>query len=66
MNKICVEKRVEGYWIKGKRISLDSIIYDFQKGKSPESIQRSFPLVTLEEIYRAITFYLANKNNLDN
>jgi len=60
-----VEKRDEGYWIANKRISLDSIIYAFRRGQSPESIRRSFPLLTLEEIYGAIAFYLANQTEID-
>lgn len=65
MSKQYVEKRDEGFWITGKRISLDSIIYAFHRGQSPESIQRSFPLLKLEEIYGAITFYLVNQSELD-
>lgn len=65
MSKQYVEKRDEGFWITGKRISLDSIIYAFRRGQSPESIQRSFPLLKLEEIYGAITFYLANQTEID-
>ena len=65
MNKIYVEKRDKGFWIAGKRISLDSIIYAFRRGQSPESIKRSFPLLDLEEIYGAITFYLANQPEID-
>lgn len=60
-----VETRDGGYWIKKKRISLDSVVYAFRRGQSPESIQQSFPLLTLEEIYGAITFYLANKHEID-
>ena len=60
-----IEKRDEGYWISGKRISLDSIVYAFRRGQSPESINRSFPLLTLEEIYGAIAFYLANQAEID-
>ena len=65
MSKQYVEKRDGGYWIKGKRISLDSVVYSFQSGQSPESINRSFRLLTLEEIYGAITFYLANQNEIN-
>ena len=60
-----VEKRDEGFWVAGKRISLDSIVYAFRRGQSPESIKRSFPLLTLEEIYGAIAFYLANQAEID-
>jgi uncharacterized protein (DUF433 family) len=60
-----VENHDGGYWISGKRISLDSVVYAFQRGQSPESIRSSFPLLTLEEIYGAIAFYLANQDNVD-
>ena len=56
-----VERREGGYYIAGTRISLDSIIYPFKNGASPEGILRSFPLIgSLEKVYGAITFYLAN------
>lgn len=60
-----VEQREGGYWIKGKRISLDSVVYAFRRGQSPENILQSFPLLTLEEIYGAITYYLANEAEID-
>jgi uncharacterized protein (DUF433 family) len=63
--KVYVEKRDRGFWITGKRISLDSIVYAFRRGQSPESIGRSFPLLTLEEVYGAIAFYLANRAEID-
>jgi len=65
MNKDYVEQRRGGYWIAGTRISLDSIVYAFRRGASPESIQRSFPLLMLEQVYGAITFYLAQKPEID-
>jgi uncharacterized protein (DUF433 family) len=63
--KSYIAYRNEGYWVEGTRISLDSIIYAFQKGLSPESIVQSFPLLTLEQVYGAITFYLANRTEID-
>ena len=65
MSKNYVENRDDGFWIAGKRISLDSIVYAFRRGQSPESINRSFPLLTLEEIYGAIAFYLSNRAEID-
>jgi uncharacterized protein (DUF433 family) len=65
MEKIYVEQRDGGYWITGTRISLDSIVYAFKRGAAPESMQRAFPLLTLEEIYGAITFYLAHEQEID-
>jgi len=60
-----VEYRNDAYWIEGTRISLDSVVYAFQKGESPESIVQSFPLLTLEQVYGAIAFYLANRAQID-
>lgn len=55
--KTYIEYRNDAYWVKGTRISLDSIAYAFQQGLSPESIVQSFPLLTLEQVYGAIAFY---------
>jgi uncharacterized protein (DUF433 family) len=63
--KSYVEYRSDAYWIEETRISLDSIVYTFQRGLSPESIVQSFPLLTLEQVYGAIAFYLANRAEID-
>jgi uncharacterized protein (DUF433 family) len=60
-----VEQRGNGYWIIGTRISLDSVIYAFLQGDSPESIAQNFPLLSLEQIYGTIAFYLANRDLID-
>src|ERR1700693_4872506 len=61
-----VELREGGYYITGPRISLDSIIHPFKNGASPEGILRSFPLIgSLERVYGAITFYLANSDAVE-
>jgi len=63
--KVYIEYHHQGYWVTGKRISLDSIVYAFRNGLSPESIVQSFPLLTLEQVYGAIAFYLANRVEID-
>jgi uncharacterized protein (DUF433 family) len=60
-----VEQQDKGYWIVGTRISLDSVVYSFLGGESPESIAQNFPLMSLEQVYGAITFYLANRELVD-
>jgi uncharacterized protein (DUF433 family) len=65
MSKEYVEERNGGYYIAGRRISLASIVYEFKRGASPESILRSFPLLSLEEIYGAITYYLSHQREVD-
>ncbi|UKO96805.1 DUF433 domain-containing protein [Nostoc sp. UHCC 0870] len=51
--KSYVEYRNDAYWVEGTRISLDSVVYAFRGGLSPESIVQSFPLLTLEQVYGA-------------
>lgn len=65
MSKEYVEQRDGSYWIAGKRISLASVVYEFRNGAAPESIMRSFPLLTLEEVYGAITYYLSHQAEVD-
>ncbi len=61
-----IDTRNGGYYLAGTRISLDSVVHEFQRGSSPESILRSFPLIgKLELVYGAITYYLAHKEKID-
>jgi uncharacterized protein (DUF433 family) len=64
--KTYVEERDGGYYLADSRISLDSIIHAFQAGESPEDILASFPMAgPLVRIYGAITFYLENKEKVE-
>ena len=65
MNKAYVEWRYEGYWIVNSRGSLDTIVYAFLDGQSPESIAQSLPVLTLEQVYGAIAFYLAHQPEIE-
>lgn len=60
-----IEQRDGGYWIKSSRVSLDSIVYAFLAGQTAESIAQSFPVLSLREVYGAITFYLENREHID-
>jgi hypothetical protein len=51
--------------VAGTRVSLDSIVYAFLDGHTAESIQRSFPVLTLEQVYGAITYYLAHRETIE-
>jgi uncharacterized protein (DUF433 family) len=65
LTKPYIEQRNAGYWIEGTRISLDSVVYAFLNGESPESIAQNFPLLSLEQVYGSITFYLSNREIVD-
>lgn len=61
-----IEERDGGYYLRGTRVSLDSVVHEFCQGAAPESILRAFPLIgSLERVYGAITFYLAHKTEVD-
>ena len=61
-----IEQHDGGYWVRGARVSLDSVVYRFLEGLSPESIQSDcFPVLTLEQVYGAITYYLHHRTELD-
>jgi uncharacterized protein (DUF433 family) len=60
-----VDQRDGGYYVAGTRVSLDSVVYAFLKGKTPEGIQSSFSALNLEQIFGALAYYLANRPVID-
>jgi uncharacterized protein (DUF433 family) len=60
-----IEKRNGSYYVAGTRVSLDSIVYAFLRGAAAEAIALSYPVLSLEEVYGAIAFYLANRAEID-
>ncbi len=65
MTRPYVEQRNGGYYVAGTRVSLDSIVYAFRAGGSPETIRQNFPSLTLEQVYGAIAFYLGHQTEVD-
>ena len=46
------------------RVMLDSIVASFEQGYSAETIQQQYPALSLEEVYGALAWYLANANQV--
>ena len=65
MSQAYVEQLDGAYRIGGTRVSLDSVVYAYRRGASPESIQRSFPSLTLEQVHGALAFYLSHQSEVD-
>ena len=66
MKKEYVEQHDQGYWVAGTRVSLDSVVIAFLDGLSPETIvAECFPALTLEQVFGAIAYYLANRVEID-
>ncbi|HEY6328913.1 MAG TPA: DUF433 domain-containing protein [Blastocatellia bacterium] len=53
------------YRLAGTRVSLDSLVYLFLEGLSPESMLSSFPTLTIEQVDGAIAFYFSHKEEVD-
>jgi uncharacterized protein (DUF433 family) len=60
-----IEERQGVYYIPGTRISLDSVVYAFREGCSPETIREDFAGLTLAHVYGAIAFYLDRQTEID-
>lgn len=65
MSQPYVEMREGGHYVRASRVSLDSIVYAFLGGQTAEAIAQAFPVLTLEEVYGALTYYLANRQAVD-
>ena len=65
MHSEYIEQRNGGYYVAGTRISLDSVVYSFNEGQSPEAIQEDFPSLKRSQIYGAIAFYLDHQPEID-
>ncbi|MCI0489932.1 MAG: DUF433 domain-containing protein [Blastocatellia bacterium] len=51
--------------IKGSRVSLDSIIYNYKLGATAEHIAYSFPSLSLADIHLAIAYYLTHREEVE-
>ncbi len=51
--------------LKGTRIGLEQIIEAYEAGATPEEITLNYRVLTLEQIYVVITYYLLHKQELE-
>src|SRR5664279_751113 len=65
MAKEYIERREGSFYLIGSRVPLARIVYEFQNGAAPEAIRLDYPTLSLEQVYGAITFYLANKEDVE-
>jgi len=58
---------VEGGTLRvgNSRVSLDSVVYEFNRGEDAAAIQRNFDTLSLAEVHAAIAYYLHNKASVD-
>jgi len=51
--------------LKGTRIGIETILQDYELGAMPEEILIRYPTLSLQQVYAAITYYLANRQVVD-
>ncbi len=51
--------------VQGTRVSLDTVIYHYNNGRTPESIVQSFDTLKLRDVYAVIAYYLDNREAID-
>lgn len=51
--------------LKGTRIGIERILKDYELGATPEEIIIRYPTLSLQQVYAAITYYLANRKAVD-
>jgi len=53
------------YRIGKTRVRLETVIYAFNEGATPEEIISQYPTLDLEDIYAVIAYYMKNRSEID-
>ncbi len=51
--------------VGGTRVTLDTVVYAFNQGATAEEIAQQYPVLTLADVYGAITYYLHFRTDVD-
>lgn len=51
--------------VGGTRVRLETVVYAFNEGATPEEIVSQYPALSLENVYSVIAYYLGNRAKLD-
>jgi len=62
-NAVRLEEGV--YKVGDTRVSLDTVVYHFNKGADAAEIQSSYDSMSLAQVHAAIAYYLHNKAKVD-
>ena len=64
MSKEFIERRVGSFYLIGSRVPFAHIVREFQRGESAEAIRSHYPVLSLEQVYGAITFYVGSREDV--
>jgi uncharacterized protein (DUF433 family) len=51
--------------VGGTRVSLDSVIYAFNEGSTPEEIVQQYTTLDLADVYAVISYYLQHRGEVN-
>jgi uncharacterized protein (DUF433 family) len=51
--------------LRGTRVGIEAILAEYLSGALPEEIALNYPPVTLEQVHATITYYLGNRQAMD-
>lgn len=51
--------------VGGTRVTLDTVVYAFRDGATPEEIAQQYPALPISDIYAVITYYLWRRHEVD-
>lgn len=51
--------------VGGTRVSLDSVVFAFLDGSTPEEIIQQYPSLDLADAYAAVTYYLNHRQEVE-
>jgi len=60
-----VEDRAGRLVVPGTRISLDVLVADFKRGKTPEAIHEGYETVSLADVYAILAYYLRHRAEVE-
>ena len=50
--------------VGGTRVSLDSVLFAFLDGSTPEEIAQQYPSLNLADVYAAVAYYLNHRDDV--
>jgi uncharacterized protein (DUF433 family) len=51
--------------VTGTRVTLDTVIYAFNEGATPEEIVQQYPTLELKDVYAVVSYYLQNQDEVE-
>lgn len=51
--------------IEGSRVELETVVFAFEAGSTPEEIAQDYPVLALNDVYAVLTYYLRHRDEVE-